>query len=217
MRDDCRPASQVSKKADLVEWLLEHGARDAEGELCTNESLAPLQKKYLWVLCQANKPEKQIKLFDWLHDWNEAHGTDIRLNILPIAHPQLNPIELVWNWVETHVGTNNHDFSMSSIHDLAQAKAATIDSVMWTKACDKADRIAADNAAADDIMLDGAEGEGEDDGASDDGDGYDEGMYGGGGDYDDDAPVYTPVDAPIAPVPPNNTWNVWGTVTGFFA
>ena len=35
--------------------------------------------------------------------------------LLPIAHPHLNPIELVWSWVKTVVGKRNNDFKMWTV------------------------------------------------------------------------------------------------------
>jgi transposase len=41
--------------------------------------------------------------------------TDIKVNILPIARPQLSPIELIWNWTKVYVKSNKHDFSKRSV------------------------------------------------------------------------------------------------------
>jgi transposase len=42
--------------------------------------------------------------------------------MLPIAHPQLNPVELIWNWIKVYVKSNNHDFSMRSVEKLTKKK-----------------------------------------------------------------------------------------------
>jgi len=76
-------------------------------------------------------PPKRYKVFDWIADWNSSYETDIRINILPIAHPQLNLIEQIWNWTKDYVKSNNHDISMRSVEKLI----AEIDREWWRKAC----------------------------------------------------------------------------------
>ena len=58
----------------------------------------------IWSICQQNKPPKKFKIFEQIAKWNENHlNTDIQVNILSVAHPQLNPIEMLWNWLKTDV------------------------------------------------------------------------------------------------------------------
>jgi hypothetical protein len=69
----------------------------------------------LWALRQIHRSANRFKGFYWIADWNSSHGTDIRINILQVAHPQLNPVELIWNWIKVYYKSNNHDFSMPTV------------------------------------------------------------------------------------------------------
>ena len=50
------------------------------------------------------------------------NGTDIRLLLLPVAHPALNHIELMWGQIKRYVRDNNCDFTITHIRELAEQK-----------------------------------------------------------------------------------------------
>jgi len=70
--------------------------------------LAPSTTRYKWQ--------------DWVDEQNKKAGWDIRVLLLPIAHPRLNPIELQWAALKFHVKNNNRTFSMPGIEQLAWDK-----------------------------------------------------------------------------------------------
>ena len=133
-------ASATMKRADLVNWLIDHSVKDAANVLYTAEGLKAFTKMQLVALAQDNKPEKRFLVFDWVKTWNEENNTDIRLNVLPIAHPELNPIEMVWCWLKTWVASNNHDFKMTMIRTLAEQKQAAIGPAEWASSVNKSER-----------------------------------------------------------------------------
>jgi len=153
LTEDSKMATQTAKKEVLVEWLLAHHCKDEDGNEFTALQLAPMKKAALWALCTINKPAKKYLIHQWLQAWNDEHGTDIRLNTLPVAHPQLNPIEMVWSWIKTHVATNNHDYSMPGIRTLTEARVAQIGAEWWAKSCNKSEEFGAKCIAADDIAM----------------------------------------------------------------
>jgi hypothetical protein len=57
-------------------------------------------------------------------NWNEDHGTDIKILFLPVAHPHLNRIELIWSRIKErrlHIG------------ELAHEKQASITAEDWER------------------------------------------------------------------------------------
>ena len=80
-------------------------------------------------------------------------NTDIVVNLLPVAHPQLNPIEMLWNWIKTYVKTNNHEFSMPAIKRLTDERIEQLGQEYWTKACDKSHAFAIASFEADAMLL----------------------------------------------------------------
>jgi len=110
-----------------------------------------MRKADVFVICQQNKPAKRYKIYDWVRIYNEEKGTDIKINILPIAHPRLNAIELMWNWLKSWVVCNNFDFTMSSIYDLTQERKADLNGEWWEKACNKSHDFVLDCITVDDM------------------------------------------------------------------
>jgi hypothetical protein len=152
LRPESRCASSSSRKIVLVQWLIDHDVKDHAGRLYTEEYLVTLKKMEVYAICQDNKPKKMFALFDWIKDWNESYNTDIQINILPIAHPELNPIEIIWCWLKTWVASNNHQFTMSSIHELVFQKVPWFTAEQWKKATDKSHRYLEGCVIFDDLV-----------------------------------------------------------------
>lgn len=52
----------------------------------------------------------------------------IKVLFLPVAHPELNPIELVWSSIKRHVSSNNVHFRLTEVERLTKEKIATFTS-----------------------------------------------------------------------------------------
>lgn len=179
LTDDSKGASSSMKKEDLATWLVQHNAKDPDDNhvysydelmqsrinLPNGVSRIKYSKDLLLQIAKKYKPAKKYKVFDVLQNWNNTKNTDIKINILPIAHPQLNPIELIWNWIKRYVAGENHDFNMETIRTLAKRRASELDSTYWDKSyqhsykfamdCWEADeeRAAAMEQESDDILV----------------------------------------------------------------
>ena len=44
----------------------------------------------------------------------------IKMIFLPVAHPELNPIEMIWSNLKRHIATTNMKFRLSSLEQLTQ-------------------------------------------------------------------------------------------------
>lgn len=98
-----RAPTSNSRKAEMVNWLLEHNVPCSESML----------KPQLHALIQMNKPRfKTFKIDSILAE--SGHST-LRL---PPYHPDLNPIELVWSLLKDRVAKKNVTFSMSDVSKL---------------------------------------------------------------------------------------------------
>jgi hypothetical protein len=153
--DETAGIKASAKKADIIDWLLAHNIMDSATQLPYNEaSLSLLSKPLLLAIARENKPIVRFKLFDWIKRWNEEHNSDIVVNLLPVAHPQLNPIEMIWNWIKTYVKENNPAFSMPAIKALAEQRVQELGVEYWIKACDKSHAFAVASLEADALLLD---------------------------------------------------------------
>ena len=180
--DDTKPATSNMKKTELIDWLMKREGVDENKVLLPYTDLEQLKQNQLWTLCQYNKPSKQYKIMEWINDWNSARGTDIVVNILPVAHPQLNPIELVWSWIKSHVASANHEFHMGKIQQLTLQLVNQIDQIdqtWWSQACEKSHKHAEGYIVADEIIMGSVEDESNSDGDEEDYC-FDEDLYTGG-------------------------------------
>ena len=143
-----RPKSGATK-ADLIDWIVKYNCEDAGGAKYTTAMLKEMTVAQLKPIVQAKRLPPRYLLFDWLKAWNEQKGTDIRVNVLPIAHPQLNPIELVWSWLKTWVKKRNKKADMNKILALTQQRVMQLNGKWWKKSCDKAHRFAEQSKVAD--------------------------------------------------------------------
>jgi len=72
-----------------------------------------------------------------MKEYNKIHKTDLKLLMLPVAHPELNPIELMWSGIKKHVRTHNKTFKMKDIKPLAETYRDTQDEKNHWKKCYK--------------------------------------------------------------------------------
>jgi hypothetical protein len=82
-----------------------------------------------------------------LHD-----GTDIQILFLPVAHPQLNPIEIIWSRIKTFVASRNFNDAdmMARIRGLAHEKHESVTAEDWEKVYQKSRVFALDCMDVDD-------------------------------------------------------------------
>jgi len=152
LTEDSKRASFNLTKATLL--LLDYYFKKNPGRTDKlYDQLMKLKKTAIFWLCRDAISPKKFKIFEWVKNWNAEHGTDIRVNFLPIAHPQLNPIELMWNQIKTYVKKHNHDFKMQTIHELTRSKQQSLTREDWIKACNTADKFAELYEEADETDL----------------------------------------------------------------
>ena len=77
----------------------------------------------------------------------------MKVLILPVAHPRLNPTEDRWREIKSDVRMTNFDFNMQRIRTLALTKKATQDSATWEKYYQKMLKYAKESWEADEILL----------------------------------------------------------------
>lgn len=131
LTDDTNVPLSNAKKEVLVEWLLGKNVVDDNGELYTADRFAnevtidnrkKWKKEMLWCMIDKVKPVPKLKITEIIEKFNEQHMKTINYLILPIAHPILNPIEVMWAGVKKYVRDNNFNENMERIKNLALEK-----------------------------------------------------------------------------------------------
>lgn len=170
------PAVSKVRKAELAQWLADHDVVPNHWEETWRQSRTKAQMK---AVADANKPAPRILVQDL------AARFDVSVLISPVAHPELNPIEMVWGTVKMALKRANLDFTLTSLRALVAKEFAKISPEVWAKYANHARameeryrtlaaaRQAVEEALADDAgdMFTTAEDdvntEGEDEGSSD--------------------------------------------------
>jgi len=134
--EDCKRPQQAWTREELAVYILKHKGKDEDGRVLTeqcllrDEQVSPAGRKtmgfnktmmYAYALSSAPK-ETRYKWQDWVEAQNKQPGWDIRVLILPVAHPRLNPIEIQWADLKNYVRDKNKDFSLGKIEGLAKQK-----------------------------------------------------------------------------------------------
>lgn len=60
---------------------------------------------------------------------------------LPVALPELNPIELAWSVVKGYVARHNKKFTLKGVEALVPEAMNTVTPAMWKKFCDHTERV----------------------------------------------------------------------------
>lgn len=129
-----------SKKADLMQWLLNHNIPFDEKMLKTE----------LYQLVKQNKSPHKKYIIDSLL---AEHGHNALR--LPPYHPDLNPIEMIWSLIKNHVALKNTTFKLNDCIALVHEKITEITTEDWAKRCQHArdveDKYMENEATLDDM------------------------------------------------------------------
>ena len=176
LTEDTKAATASMKRAQLIDWLVAHFAKDHNGILMTKDRFLTEEmivigpsgrprknkgwtKQTLYALAKELTPKPRYLVQDWI---DAANGTDIRLLILPVAHPMLNPIELMWGQIKRYVRENNREFTMSHIKQPAEDKIRQQDAASWGASYRHTWKYATQQWQADEMLLEDSEDTSED-------------------------------------------------------
>jgi transposase len=124
LTEDSQHATSNLRKGELVAWILRHDASRRQDEL------SKLTMLDLWPIADALRPEPMTKA----EVLCTAKG--VILVFLPVGHPELNPIELVWAQVKSYIRRNNSEFTLGAVRKLGKEKMASITAEHW-KRCEQ--------------------------------------------------------------------------------
>lgn len=108
---ETQPAKSTFRKQEFAEWLVSHGVQ--YNGMKTVDDYLQLKRVELAYLCKQNTPVPiyQVAVL--------AQRANCDILLLPVAHPELNPIEMVWAYVKGEISRKNVDFSLKEVERLA--------------------------------------------------------------------------------------------------
>ena len=65
----------------------------------------------------------------------ETETFSIKILFLPVAHPELNPIEMVWSFVKRSVASLNLKFNLSAVEELTREQTVKVTPELFNKFC----------------------------------------------------------------------------------
>lgn len=111
----------------------------------------------LFALASEMRPKPAFLAQQWVNEFNASKGSDVKFLLLPVTHPVLNPIELMWSLIKRHVRANNHEFTMESVEQLTKSKVAALDATAWKRSVQHSWKYATEQWRADEQILQSAE------------------------------------------------------------
>ena len=141
LTEKTKPASSKFNKLELAQWIQKQKiAVKMRKKLQifhykTLNSLMGLTKVELAAICKRNKPKPKYVISEI------AAKYKVKILILPVAHPELNPIELVWSQLKQHLKKKNVDYSLTNVEKLAKEFFADFENSKWKKCVDHVKKI----------------------------------------------------------------------------
>jgi len=122
--EESRPVHSSMKKSQLADWLEEHDAAPT--------SLPPTRRQAKTVAqmrAQATKhrPTPRSLVQDLAEEF------DVSIIFSPVAHPELNPIEMVWGTVKVALRYANVTFNVSRLQELVDVAFKRMSAAIWAK------------------------------------------------------------------------------------
>jgi len=135
LTDDARLASTKMKKAKFAEWLVRH---DAVPHSCLSQDCRQLKTKAdMKAEADKHRPAPRYQVQDLARRFN------VKILISPVAHPELNPIEIVWGTVKMALKRANVDFTMAALKASVDIEFAKITADVWCRYEDHAIKMEA--------------------------------------------------------------------------
>eukprot|EP00170_Pyropia_yezoensis_P000420 contig_2290_g421 len=123
--DDARPATTKMKKAEMADWLEHHevvpvswGSQDWRRV----KTKADMKRE-----ADKHQPTPRYKVQDLARRFN------VNILILPVAHPELNPFEMVWGTVKMALKRANVNFTMAELKALVDIEFAKVTTEVWCR------------------------------------------------------------------------------------
>jgi hypothetical protein len=125
LNEETKNPTTAWRKSEIIDWLVKKGVPIPEPYSCFEDATVPV----LRLLSKKYKLEPKY----FVEEMVEKCEKDIKLLWLPVAHCELNPIELIWSHVKGEVARNNKTFKIKDVLPLCQKTLASVPVDLWSK------------------------------------------------------------------------------------
>ena len=123
--EETRNPTTSWRKSEVIQFLRSKNIAVPEPYTCFEDAKLP-------CLRQLAKENRVVQRFV-VQDMIDNCGKDVKLLWLPVAHCELNPIELVWSSVKTEIAKSNKTFKIIDVLPLCKEKLSNVKSDLWAK------------------------------------------------------------------------------------
>ncbi|XP_043479938.1 uncharacterized protein LOC122509762 [Leptopilina heterotoma] len=119
-----RNVTTAWKKSDIIDWLIKKGVNIPE----SHSSFCDMKRNELYQLSQQFRYPK-VYLLDTIAQ--EVRNGEVKLLWLPVAHCELNPIELIWAFIKKRVAATNKTFKIQDVLELCKEIMSNLPPNLW--------------------------------------------------------------------------------------
>ena len=124
---DTRPPTANWRKAQLIDAIRRCGG--------SNDDDWPLNWAFEKQFLEHARSLKPTPVYEIQRIANTFTSGDFSINILflPVAHPELNPIEMVWGKIKRNTASEIMTFRLNDVDEIASGEVAKIDKAFFPK------------------------------------------------------------------------------------
>ena len=94
-----------------------------------------MKRVELAALCKKHKPKPKYQISELA----AKHG--LKVLLLPVGHPEFNPIEMIWSMLKECVKKKNANYSLSDVEKYAHEYLDKFDASTWKNCIDHVKKI----------------------------------------------------------------------------
>jgi len=133
MTEESKNPNMGWRKDAIIDWIERHQIQLPEDAEEWSEFTKP-------SLLQTAKPHFQPKEY-LLEKIVGQCQKQIKILWLPVAHCELNPIELIWAYIKNAVARENKTFKIKDVLQLCQSKLSTVPQSVWANSVRHAQKV----------------------------------------------------------------------------
>lgn len=133
LTQDTRPVRMHWRKADMVDAIERWGGPPAHwpGNWRTSRNIT---KNLMLSWATEIAPAPKYMAQDLADQFTEGDFL-IKILMLPVAHPELNPIELVWAYMKNKIAFHNFDFRITAVEAEANQVLSSVTKDLFSSFC----------------------------------------------------------------------------------
>jgi len=124
MTKESRLANSSMKKSQLADWLEEHDAAPTNWPPTWRQARTMAQMR---AQAAKHRPTPRYLVQDLAEEF------DVSIIFSPVAHPELNPIEMVWGTVKVALRYANVTFNITRLQELVDVEFNKMSAAIWAK------------------------------------------------------------------------------------